>query len=88
MPPASFSDNSTEQRQIYSISCSEDEHFTYVERSVGGVDLDNGPVRIFTTEGLERIATLKDGSDPFELSILTDRIPQAIRIRVLHRNTE
>ncbi len=88
MPPASFSDNSTGQRQIYSIFCSEDEKFTYVERSVGGADLDSGPVRIFTTVGLERIATLKDGSEPFELSILTDSMPQSIQIRVLHRNAE
>lgn len=87
MRGGSISDNSNpEGRQLYQISCSDDDQYTYVERSaIGAADRRlPGSMREIATQGFERVATLKRDSDPYEMTVYPDNFPFPIQVRISH----
>ncbi len=85
--PASFSDVSRGGRDVYVVSCSDDNRFSYVDRSVSGLDLERGSEKEIRSTRLERIATLTTASAPFEISIQTEKMPVPIQLRVVHTDS-
>jgi hypothetical protein len=77
----SASHNTPSGRHMILFSCHGD--FSVIERSVGGVDIEEGLTRRISTVGTEEIAQLLPG-ETFETWIRTDRMDRPALFRFRH----
>lgn len=79
----SCSHNTPQGRHIVLFSCHGD--FSVIERSAAGVDVEQGPLRVISSEKLEEVAQLLPG-EAFELWLKTDRMDHAALFRFRHED--
>jgi hypothetical protein len=69
-PPGSISQNTPDGRDVIMFYCGGDH--SVVERSLGGGDIEVDAMRVVTTAGTERLATLKPGQT-YEADVVSDK---------------
>lgn len=69
-PPGSISQNAPARRDVIMFYCAGGH--SVVERSVLGADTEAGAMRVITTAGTERLATLKPGQS-YEADVVSDK---------------